>query len=123
MINISDKQFNDYVAAGIDAIPKTYSEHLQNVAFIVEDGPSEQQKTKLGVRYNQLLLGLYEGIPLPQRNSDVKILPDKITLFKNPLLSISADTADLKDKINKTIWHEVAHYYGLGHKRIHELGG
>jgi predicted Zn-dependent protease with MMP-like domain len=50
-----------------------------------------------------------------------KLLPDKITLFKKPLESVSHDIADLKKRVKNTIWHEVAHYYGLDHKRIHEL--
>lgn len=121
MIQVSDEQFHKMVGDGIDAIPKLYQSRLNNVAFIVEDQPTYQQAQKLGLRINELLFGLYEGVPLPQRQGTTKILPDKITLFKRPLEYVSSDEADLKDRIARTIWHEVAHYYGLNHKRIHEL--
>ncbi len=121
MIKISDKQFNKIVAEAIDGIPPPYIDRLQNVAFILEDEPSRRQTKALGLRCYDLLFGLYEGVPLPQRMSDTKLLPDKITLFKKPLMSISKDIGELTKNIKHTIWHEVAHYYGLGHKRIHEL--
>jgi predicted Zn-dependent protease with MMP-like domain len=67
------------------------------------------------------LFGLYEGVPLPQRFGTTKLLPDKITLFKLPLLRYSRDLEELRDRVAKTVWHEVAHYFGLDHRRIHEL--
>ena len=109
------------VSAGIDAIPPLYQKHLKNVAFIVEDNPTPEQVQKLGLRVNELLFGLYEGVPLPQRQGTTKLLPDKITLFKNPLEYVSSSLEDLEDRVGRTIWHEVAHYYGLNHDRIHEL--
>jgi len=121
VIEISDKQFEEIVAGAIDAIPPPYIDRLENVAFIVEDQPTEEQNRKLGLRCHDLLFGLYEGVPLPQRMGSSKLLPDKITLFKKPLISISKDLGELSQNIKHTIWHEVAHYYGLGHKRIHEL--
>ena len=121
MDKISDKQFEEIVAGAIDAIPPPYIDRLENVAFIVEDQPTEEQNRKLGLRCHDLLFGLYEGVPLPQRMGSSKLLPDKITLFKKPLISISKDLGELSQNIKHTIWHEVAHYYGLGHKRIHEL--
>ena len=123
MIGISHKQFKEIVAGAIDAIPSPYIDRLDNVAFIVEDQPTGEQNRKLGLRCHDLLFGLYEGVPLPQRMGSSKLLPDKITLFKKPLLSISKDLGELSQNIKHTIWHEVAHYYGLGHKRIHELEG
>ncbi len=121
MIGISDKQFNKIVAEAIDAIPSPYIDRLENMAFIVEDKPTGEQSRKLGLRCHDLLFGLYEGVPLPQRMGSTKLLPDKITLFSQPLVSISKDLGELSKNIKHTIWHEVAHYYGLGHKRIHEL--
>jgi predicted Zn-dependent protease with MMP-like domain len=70
---------------------------------------------------NETLFGLYEGVPLPARGGMTKLLPDKITIFKNPALIYSRNAEELKEHIRHTIWHEVAHYYGLDHKRIHEL--
>jgi len=69
-----------------------------------------------------LLLGLYEGIPLTKRTGNYNfVLPDKITLFKNSLLEISKDESELFENIKRTLWHEIAHYYGLGHDGIDRL--
>jgi predicted Zn-dependent protease with MMP-like domain len=94
---------------------------LQNVAFIVEDFPSPEQRQKLNLYPNETLFGLYEGTPLPARNGTLKLLPDKITIFKMPLMAASRSLEELRRNIGHTVWHEVAHYYGLDHKRIHQL--
>lgn len=121
MVKVSDKQFDEIVAGAIDAIPPPYIDRLQNVAFIIEDDPSSEQFKQLGLRCNSLLFGLYEGVPLPQRQGITKLLPDKITLFKKPLETVSRNIGDLTEQVKHTIWHEVGHYFGLDHKRIHEI--
>jgi len=121
VVKISDKQFKSIVSDTIDAIPPPYIDKLQNVAFIIEDLPTPAQSQQLGLRCQDLLFGLYEGVPLPQRMGTTKLLPDKITLFKKPLEAVSHDIGDLAERVKHTVWHEVAHYYGLDHKRIHEL--
>ena len=105
----------------IDKHPEPYIDMLQNVAFIVEDLPTPEQDKKLGLRCQDLLFGLYEGVPPPQRMGTTKLLPDKITIFKKPLEMVSHDLEELTQRVKNTIWHEVAHYYGLDHGRIHEL--
>jgi len=121
MLEISDKRFNDIVAEAIDAIPALYQRYLKNVAFIVEGEPTPEQMRQLNLYRGELLFGLYEGVPLPQRGGGTKLLPDKITLFKNPALAVSRSEAELKKHVHHTVWHEVAHYYGLDHDRIHQL--
>lgn len=123
MLQISEQAFNEIVSQAIDAIPPLYQRHLQNVAFIVEDEPTPQQREQLKLFAGELLFGLYEGVPLPQRGGGTKLLPDKITLFKNPALAISRTVEELRRHVHHTVWHEVAHYYGLDHDRIHELEG
>lgn len=121
MVEVDDKRFKTIVSEAIDGIPPPYIDRLENVAFIIEDAPTPTQSQKLGLRCHDLLFGLYEGVPLPQRQGTTKLLPDKITLFKKPLKAISNDIVELTKNIQQTVWHEVAHFYGLGHKRIHEL--
>lgn len=121
MLKLSDKQFKELVAEAIDAVPPAYGRHLDNVAFIIEDEPSEQQRRQLRLLENQSLFGLYEGLPLPARGGVPKLLPDKITIFKNPALAASRDLEELKAGLKHTVWHEVAHYFGLDHRRISEL--
>jgi predicted Zn-dependent protease with MMP-like domain len=120
-MNLLVEGFEKLLSEAIDDIPPPYSDHLQNVAFILEDEPTPEQRLKLNLYPNETLFGLYEGVPLPQRNGALKLLPDKITIFMNPLMAVSRNLAELKIHIGHTVWHEVAHYYGLDHKRIHEL--
>jgi len=121
VITITEKQFREILAEAIDWIPQLYQSRLKNVAFILEDEPTPEQLHKLNLYRGELLFGLYEGLPLPERQGREKLLPDKITLFKKPLERVSQNLDELKEHVRHTVWHEVAHYYGLDHKRIHEL--
>lgn len=121
MVELSDTEFNDIVSDCIDAIPAKYQNYLQNVAFIVEAEPSEQQRKDLSLSSHESLFGLYEGVPLPDRGGASKLLPDKITVFKLPIQSASRNRFHLIEIVKNTVWHEVAHYFGLDHLRIEEL--
>lgn len=122
MLSVSDEEFDKFISEAMDELPEQYINRLDNVLVTYEDEPSEEQRNKLKLRCDQTLFGLYEGIPLTKRNSAYNlVLPDKITLFKLPLFYSSTDIDDFKSKIKHTLWHEVAHYYGLGHDRIHEI--
>lgn len=120
MRSVSQRQFESLMAEAIDAIPDKYFKKLDNVAFIVEDEPTAEQRRQLKLG-DGLLFGLYEGTPLPSRFGTTKLLPDKITLFKKPLETVSRDLEDLRRRVHNTVWHEVAHYFGLDHRRIHQL--
>ena len=121
MPKLTPKQFKKIVAEAIDGIPELYQKYLNNVVFIIEDEPSAEQRQQLKLADGHTLFGLYEGTPLPARGGATKLLPDKITLFKLSLEAISRSTDDLKENVRHTIWHEVAHYYGLDHDRIDGL--
>jgi predicted Zn-dependent protease with MMP-like domain len=106
----------------MDELPQKYITGLDNVAIIYDDEPSEEQKQKMKLDSRHLLLGLYEGIPLTQRGNGYSfVLPDKITLFKNSILAVVRNEDELFEQIKRTLWHEIAHYYGLNHNRIDEL--
>jgi predicted Zn-dependent protease with MMP-like domain len=109
MLQVSDEEFKNIVAEAIDGVPPRYQKRLENVAFIVEDQPTEEQRQRLSLRPGDSLFGLYEGVPLPQRFGTTKLLPDKITLFKLPLLRYSRDVEELRDRVAKTVWHEVVY--------------
>lgn len=122
MIDISQSDFEAIVSQAIDSIPDKYFEHIKNVAFVTEDEPTREQRQKLQLRNNQSLFGLYEGIPITKRSSGYNmVLPDKITVFKYPIQMMSNSLEELVAQVKKTVWHEVAHYYGLDHLQIHEL--
>jgi predicted Zn-dependent protease with MMP-like domain len=122
MINISNEEFNQYASEAVDSLPAHYLDHLSNVAIVVEDEPSPEQRQKLHLVNGVTLFGLYEGIPLTNRSGNYSlVLPDKITIFKRPIEASSNSLPELKEQLKRTIWHEIAHHYGLGHDRIDEL--
>jgi predicted Zn-dependent protease with MMP-like domain len=121
-MNISDQEFNDILAAAMDSLPEERIRGLKNVLVTYEDEPTKDQLQKQGIRHGSELLGLYEGIPLTQRGNGYNmVLPDKITIFKNPILRVTHDHASFVNQVRKTLWHEIAHYYGLNHDQIHGL--
>jgi len=104
-------------------LPQEYIRGLDNVAITYADEPTPEQLVANHVGPNQLLLGLYEGIPQTSRfsTSYSGVLPDKITIFKRPIMIVAHDAASFFEQIKRTLWHEIAHHYGLGHDRIHVL--
>ena len=124
MIELTDEAFEAIIADALDTLPERYLNHVNNVAIVWEKEPTPAQREKLKLRGDQSLYGLYEGIPLTQRNNNYSmVLPDKITIFKNPTLYFAHSIEDVKKQVKNTLWHEIAHHYGLGHDRIHELEG
>jgi predicted Zn-dependent protease with MMP-like domain len=122
MQELTDDEFDRLISRAMDELPQEYIKGLNNVAIVYADWPDQYQAQKAGLREGSLLLGLYEGIPLPRRGAGYNmVLPDKITLFKRSIQMVSHDGMQLFEQIKRTLWHEIAHYYGLDHGRIHEL--
>jgi predicted Zn-dependent protease with MMP-like domain len=119
---MDDSQFEHLINQAMDELPQEYIKNLKNVGVVVADLPSEEQRKKLRLHCNQTLFGLYEGIPQTSRGIGYNlVLPDKITIFKTPILEASPDERALKQNIKRTLWHEIAHHYGLNHDQIHKL--
>jgi predicted Zn-dependent protease with MMP-like domain len=118
MQEVSDEQFQVLINQALEELPGEHIKNIKNVAILYEDWPTERQRQNTNLHPNQTLLGLYEGVPLSQRQGNTRLFPDKITLFKIPLMHQSRDLADLKEQIKHTLWHEIAHYYGLNHDQI-----
>lgn len=116
-----DPTFDAMIGRALDSLPDKYTSRLDNVAILYEDEPTKAQREQLQLHCNQTLYGLYEGIPLPARGGMKPLFPDRITLFKHPLAAVSNSIDELQEQIRHTLWHEIAHYFGLDHKRIHEL--
>jgi predicted Zn-dependent protease with MMP-like domain len=121
MVNVSDEEFQKLIDEALGELPGEHVRNIKNIAILYEDEPTLEQRRKLKLRGNQTLLGLYEGTPLSERQGMDRLLPDKITLFKLPLSHHAGTKAALKEEIKHTLWHEIAHYYGLDHDRIREL--
>ena len=121
MFAVDDQQFQVLIDEALGTLPKEHVDNLKNVAILYEHDPTPEQRQKLALRHDQTLFGLYEGVPLSQRQGVARLLPDKITLFINPICASADSLAELKEQIRHTLWHEIAHYYGLDHAQIHEL--
>ena len=121
MVVVNDEQFVQLIDRAFDELPKLHRDNVKNVAILHSDEPTPEQRVQLELRSDQTLLGLYEGVPLSQRQGGTSVFPDRITLFKLPLCSNSNDLHELQTEIYHTLWHEIAHYYGLNHKQISKL--
>lgn len=121
MEEITNVRFHEMINEAMASLPKTHTEMLKNVAILLEDNVSTEQRQRLNLADNQTLLGLYEGVPLSKRQGMAPTLPDRITLFKYPILNSISSESELKNQIRHTLWHEIAHYYGLDHPAISEL--
>jgi predicted Zn-dependent protease with MMP-like domain len=109
---MSRERFEELVGDALDEIPAELLAHLDNVVVLVEDEPPEPG-----------LLGLYEGYALTDRGWDYSgALPDRIFVYRNPILAISDDEEDVVDEVAVTVVHEVAHHFGIDDARLHELG-
>ncbi len=122
LLDITDAEFDQIITESLDELPDQYIDNMKNVAIVMADYPTAEQRHKLQLRCDQTLYGLYEGIPLTQRGANYNlVLPDKITIFKYPILHASLSKDVFKKQVKHTLWHEIAHHYGLGHDRIHEI--
>ena len=106
------------VKQGIEAIPKRFLKKLDNVDIVVEDEPTEKQMEKLKLRKDVKLFGLYEGIPQTKRGFYSGVLPDKITIFKKSIEEVAFDEKQIKEMVKKTVWHEIAHHFGMDEERV-----
>lgn len=121
-MDINDRQFEAIINEAMNELPEKYITNLNNVAIVFEDEPTPEQTKKLKLRCEQTLFGLYEGIPRTKRGAGYNlVLPDKITIFKDAATRHAQDLNQLKAHVKHTLWHEIAHHYGLDHARIHEL--
>lgn len=112
---LSDADFEDAVSDALDEIPEELARMMDNVVVLIEDEPPADDPE---------LLGVYEGTPLTERDGwwAAGALPDRVTIFKGPLERLCESPAELREEITITVIHEVAHHFGIGDDRLHELG-
>lgn len=115
-------QFEQLVRQALDSIPDSLLQRLDNVDIVVEDAPTREQLVGSGIEEGNLLLGLYEGLPLTERYDYGMALPDKITLFQAPIESICDTDEEIEREVRVTVVHEIAHHFGIDDDQLHELG-
>jgi predicted Zn-dependent protease with MMP-like domain len=116
------REFEKLVKKGIDAIPENFLKQLKNVDIVIEDEPTAYQLEKLKTRKKQgsMILGLYEGVPQTNRCCYGQVLPDKITIFKNSIEKIAHSEKEIKKIVKNTVWHEIAHHFGMDERRVRQ---
>jgi predicted Zn-dependent protease with MMP-like domain len=112
---MTPERFDELVDEALDGIPDELASLVRNVVVLVEEEPPEDDPD---------LLGLYDGVALTERDS-MSLggqLPDRIFIFRGPLLDMCEDEDDLVEEVRITVVHEVAHHFGIDDARLHDLG-
>ena len=113
-VQMSRERFEELVAEALDEVPDGLLKLMDNVVVLVEDDPDDDDRD---------LLGLYEGYALTSRGWDYAgVLPDRITIYRDPTLRICDDEDDVVDEVATTVVHEIAHHFGIDDARLHQLG-
>ncbi len=114
MLDVPLDRFEELVSEALDTIPADLAAMLSNCVVLVEDDVPAGTPS---------LLGLYEGTPLTERGEWYSgVLPDRITIYRRPILRMCRDDQDVVDEVRITVIHEVAHHFGIDDDRLHELG-
>ena len=118
---MTNEEFEKLVSELIKLIPVHILEKMDNVDICVEDEPNEANYRKTRTRKESLILGLYEGVPKTKRWGYGFVLPDKITIFKNPILAIARNSDEIKEIVKNTVWHEIANHFGFDETGVRNL--
>lgn len=112
MIEVSPEEFERLVAEALDSLPQQLGRLMDNVAVVVEDEAPEPG-----------LLGYYHGVPLTERgDSYAGFLPDRISIYRDEICRACTTAEEVAEEVRTTVVHEVAHHFGIGDERLHELG-
>jgi predicted Zn-dependent protease with MMP-like domain len=118
------REFEDLVTEALDGLPECFRKHLENVAVVIEDQPTPSLLRGMGLNPKRdMLFGLYEGVPLTEREGNYGMtLPDRITIFYRPLARTFRSRAAIRREIQKTVIHEIGHFFGLDEEDIEAEG-
>lgn len=115
-------KFERLVRETLEDLPDEIRLRLDNVDVVVDDLPTSDQLVGSGLDERESLLGLYEGIPLPDRYGYNLVLPDKITLFQRSIEAICSSDQEILTEIRDTVIHEVAHHFGINDDALDNIG-
>ena len=122
VVDIAAARFEELVGQALDTIPEPFARALDEVAIVIELEPSPEQRRETGLRPDEDLYGLYEGVARTEYAADWAFVPNKITLFQRALLEDFPDPEELEHEVWITVIHELAHHMGIPDARLHELG-
>ena len=114
------EEFERVVAKALDGLPSEVAAFLENVVVVVEDEPTEEDLVEAGLDpETDTLFGIYQGLALPDRGGSYgNVLPDRIVIYRRPLLQECEDRSELIREIQDTVVHEIGHYFGLGEEDL-----
>jgi predicted Zn-dependent protease with MMP-like domain len=123
MVRLSRKRFEALVTESLRGIPADLRRALDNIEVVVDDWPTEEQLAEVDLDSDDVLFGLYQGTPLPERSPMLPYtLPDVITIFQGPLEEECETEDEIREEVRRTVIHEIAHYFGFDEDRLAELG-
>lgn len=120
MLDVSERRFRALVGEALDALPRPWSEMLEQVIVLVEDEPSDDDLLESGIPLNEGhdLLGLYVGVPLTDRGAVDEGLPDRVMIYRLPILAVCDTREDVVREVQHTVLHELGHHFGLGEEDL-----
>lgn len=117
------RRFLRLVRRALEDLPSPYRDWLENVDVVVERRPRRHHLRTGGLAPGDSIFGLYEGVPLTERSSNYGlVLPDKITIFQEPLEQEFSRDAELVEEVRRTVLHELAHHFGISDEEMERLG-
>lgn len=112
------EDFEKLVQEALGELPEEFQEKLENVAVVIEEWPTAEQLSSVGIRPPGTLFGLYHGVPKVRRGSFYSALPDKITIFAGPILAASPTPEAVKARVKQVVQHEIAHHFGFSEEKV-----
>ena len=119
----TSEEFEQLVAQALDDLPDDIQKYLQNIEVVVAEWPTTAELRSVGMKPGQLLLGLYQGVPLTKRgNRYGMVLPDKVTIFQGTIEQVCRTREEVVRRVQRTVKHELAHHFGISDDRLRDLG-
>ncbi len=117
-MRVTEDEFEALAERAMERLPPEFAKLLDNIAVVVEDEPDPELKREMGMDDEEELLGLYQGVPLGERETGYSALPDQVVLYRGPLVRISRNRRELIREVRDTLVHELGHYFGLSDEEM-----
>lgn len=117
------KSFENLVVEAVESLPEDFRKKLENIDIVVEDEPTPEHRKAAGSKERDILMGLYQGVPLSKRTHLYgNVLPDKITIFRNNIERVCRTDDEIRETVRRTVIHEFAHYFGISDEHMRKSG-
>ncbi len=120
---LSPEMFEQIVGQVLASLPPRIAGFMDNVFVEIAEEPSEADRRRMQLRNNATLFGLYVGVPLTRRDTRyTNVAPDRIMIYRGPILRACHDEPEIRDQVRKTVLHEIGHHFGLNEDDLREAG-